>query len=166
MLIDERFDMALDIEQLFPHDLRPKGAAKNDEDEGELTAARQLRRVKHTYGWLQVVVAEGLYPNGPFLMVVKQLELWDCRGIKTLSTYDGALRVVRAQVTSPANHQPTVPTPTRRGFPGTNTSAAVSHTTGPWPFCARQERSGCRAQCLRFASRAVWNTWVRCEWAC
>ena len=130
ILIDERFDMALDIEPLLPYDLRPRGAAKNNEDEGELTAAiRLLRRVKQTYSWLQVVVADGLYPNGPFLTVVKQLrmgavviarkngdeplkeaitiwdkqpphevfddkkrgerlELWDCRDITTLSTYD------------------------------------------------------------------------------
>lgn len=141
MLIDERFDMALDIEPLLPHDLRPLGAAKNGEDEGELTAAiRLLRRVKQTFGWLEVVVADGLYPNGPFLTAVKQLrmsaviiakkdgdeplkealaiwgdkppqevvddkkaderiELWDCRDITTLSTYDGPIRVVRAQIT-------------------------------------------------------------------
>jgi hypothetical protein len=76
MLIDERFDMALDIEPLLPHDMRPEGAAKDDEDEGELTAAaRLLRRVKQTFGWLQVVVADGLYPNGPFLTLVKQLRM-------------------------------------------------------------------------------------------
>jgi hypothetical protein len=141
MLIDERFDMALDIEPLLPHDLRPSGAAKNGEDEGELTAAiRLLRRVKQTFGWLEVVVADGLYPNGPFLTAVKQLrmsavtivkkdgdeplkealaiwgdkpphevvvdkkaaeriELWDCRDITTLCTYDGPIRVVRARIT-------------------------------------------------------------------
>lgn len=141
MLIDERFDMALDIEPLLPHDLRPPGAAKNNEDEGELTAAiRLLRRVKQTYSWLELVVADGLYPNGPFLTVVKQLrmsaviiaqkngdeplkeaiaiwghkppqetfdnkdaderiDLWDCRDIETLDTYDGPIRVVRGRVT-------------------------------------------------------------------
>lgn len=76
MLIDERFDMALDIEPLLPNDLRPSGAAKNGEDEGELTAAiRLLRRVKQTFSWLELVVADGLYPNGPFLTVVKQLRM-------------------------------------------------------------------------------------------
>jgi hypothetical protein len=141
MLIDERFDMLLDIERLLPHDLRPRGAAKNGEDEGELTAAtRLLRRVKQTFGWLEMVVADGLYPNGPFLTAVKQLrmsaviivkkngdeplkealaiwgdkppqevvvdkkaceriELWDCRDITTLGTYDGPIRVVRARIT-------------------------------------------------------------------
>jgi len=152
ILIDERFDMALDIEPLLPYDLRPRGAAKNNEDEGELTAAiRLLRRVKQTYSWLQVVVADGLYPNGPFLTVVKQLrmgavviarkngdeplkeaitiwdkqpphevfddkkrgerlELWDCRDITTLSTYDGPIRVVRAVVKDQA--QPSKPSRT------------------------------------------------------
>lgn len=141
MLIDDRFDMVLDFEPLWPHDLRPGGTAKNGEDEGELTAAtRLLRRVKQTFGWLEVVVADGLYPNGPFLTAVKQLrmsavviakkdgdeplkealalwgdtpppqavdarkarehiELWDCRDLRTLSTYDGPIRVVRARVT-------------------------------------------------------------------
>ena len=76
MLIDERFDMALDIEPLLPADLRPGGAGKDGEDEGEQTAAiRLLRRVKRTFGWLEVVVADGLYPNGPFLTVVKQLRM-------------------------------------------------------------------------------------------
>jgi hypothetical protein len=142
MLIDERFDMALDIEPLLPADLRPGGAGKNGEHEGEQTAAiRLLRRVKRTFGWLEVVVADGLYPNGPFLTVVKQLrmsaiviakkdgdeplkealvlwgqgppqhvvvdekakeqiELWDCRDLRTLSSYDGPIRVVRASITS------------------------------------------------------------------
>jgi hypothetical protein len=141
MLMDERFDMALDIEPLLPADLRPGGAGKNGEHEGEQTAAiRLLRRVKQTFGWLEVVVADGLYPNGPFLTVVKQLrmsavviakkdgdeplkealvlwdnkpaehvivdekakervELWDCRDLRTLSTYDGPIRVVRARIT-------------------------------------------------------------------
>jgi hypothetical protein len=144
MLIDDRFDMMLDFEPLLPHDLRPCGAAKNGEDEGELTAAiRLLRRVKQTFGWLEVVVADGLYPNGPFLRAVKELrmsavivakrdgdeplkealaiwgdkpsqqvvvaakgrehiELWDCRDLRTLSTYDGPIRVVRARVTDDA----------------------------------------------------------------
>jgi hypothetical protein len=44
MLIDERFDLLLDYEPLLPADLRPRGASKNDEDEGELTTARRLLR--------------------------------------------------------------------------------------------------------------------------
>ncbi len=76
MLIDERFDLLLDYEPLLPADLRPRGASKNDQDEGELTASRRLlRRVKQTCGWIDVVVADGLYPNGPFLTDIQKLRM-------------------------------------------------------------------------------------------
>ncbi len=56
--------------------MRTDGGTKDDEDEGELTAAKRLlRRVKETFGWLDVVVADGLYPNGPFLSLVKDLHM-------------------------------------------------------------------------------------------
>jgi hypothetical protein len=151
MLIDKRFDLLLDIEPILPKDLRPpvvKGKrrprlVKPDENEGELTAARRLiKRVKQTYGWVDVVVGDALYANGPFLTTVKrlglgaviiarkeneeplrealelwkghgpnqvieegqeQIELWDCPGLETLGTYDGTVRVVRAQVSSLAD---------------------------------------------------------------
>src|SRR5207249_2765439 len=65
--------LALDLEPLLPSDLRPD-ARKRDQDEGELTAARRLLpRVHATYPWIDVVVADGLYANGPFLTVVQQL---------------------------------------------------------------------------------------------
>jgi hypothetical protein len=77
MLIDERFDIALDLEPLLPLDVQAdqiSGVARKHE--GELTAARRLlRRVKQTYSWLDVVVADGLYPNGPFLTLVKELRM-------------------------------------------------------------------------------------------
>jgi hypothetical protein len=76
MFIDERFDMGTRHRATDATRPAPQGAAKNHEDEGELTAAtRLLRRVKQTYGWLQVVVADWLYPNGPFLTVMKQLRM-------------------------------------------------------------------------------------------
>ena len=76
MLIDDRFDMVLDIEPLLTSDMRPKGVAKNGEHAGELTAAiRLLRRVKQTYGWIDAVVGDSLYANGPFLTVVQQLRM-------------------------------------------------------------------------------------------
>ncbi len=76
MLIDRRVDLVLDFEPLLPHDLRESATAKGEEDEGELTAAKRLlRRVKQTYGWLDVVVGDGLYANGPFLTVVKELRM-------------------------------------------------------------------------------------------
>jgi len=86
MLIDKRFDLLLDFEPLLPKDLRPiepkaaKGktriVVKADEDEGELTAAKRLiKRVKLTFAWLDVVVGDALYANGPFLTTVKKLGL-------------------------------------------------------------------------------------------
>jgi hypothetical protein len=131
----------LDIEPLMPSELRV-GATKKELDEGELTAAKRLlRRVKERFPWLDVVLADGLYPNGPFLTLVKELhlsgifvirkkkdeplkealqlwagkppvavvedtkkhesiELWDCPELRTLSTYDGPIRLVRGVVTS------------------------------------------------------------------
>ncbi len=86
MLIDARFDLLLDFEPLLPKDLRPitaktrKGrtqhVAKPELDEGELTAAtRLLKRVKQTFPWLDVVVADALYANGPFLDAASRLGL-------------------------------------------------------------------------------------------
>ena len=80
MMIDERFDLALDIEPVLPSDLRPavvKGKNKDrivkpEKDEGELTAATRLvKRVIQTFPWLDVVVTDALYANGPFLTAVK-----------------------------------------------------------------------------------------------
>lgn len=86
LLLDKRFDLLLDFEPLLPKDLRPitlktsKGnttrLVKPDLDEGELTAARRLlKRVKKTFPWLDVVVGDALYANGPFLDDVSQLGL-------------------------------------------------------------------------------------------
>jgi len=80
MMIHERFDLVLDIEPVLPSDLRPmvvKGKKKDRifkpvEDEGELTAAtRLLKRVIETFPWLDVVVADALYANGPFLTAIQ-----------------------------------------------------------------------------------------------
>ena len=84
MLIDPRFDLMLDFEPLLPSDLRPaviKGKKRDrlvrpQEDEGELTAAMRLvRRVKQTLGWIDVIVADSLYANGPFLTLLQELGL-------------------------------------------------------------------------------------------
>jgi hypothetical protein len=141
MLIDGRFDLVVDFEPLLPEEMRPD-ADQHERDEGELTAAKRLlRRVHKTHSWLDVVLGDGLYSNGPFLTVVKELkmgaivvakkdgdeplrealhlwdhkppdhafddeekrehlELWDCPDLETLSSYDGFIRVVRAQITS------------------------------------------------------------------
>ena len=152
MLVDRRFDLVLGIEPLRPNAKRPAGEAPNGEDEGELTAAtRLLRRIKRTFPWLDAVVADGLYANGPFLTAVQELgmgaaviarketdeplkealnlwgtsppqevvdvprqhadgrplqgteriRLWDAKGIETLDTYRGPIRVVRAEIRDP-----------------------------------------------------------------
>jgi hypothetical protein len=85
LLIDERFDLVVDIEPVLPKDLRPltvKGTGatarlvKASLDEGELTAARRLvKRVKQTFGWIDVVVADALYANGSFLATLDSLGL-------------------------------------------------------------------------------------------
>ena len=85
LLIDERFDLLLDFEPLLPKDLRPlipKGRGstarlvKAAQDEGELTAATRLvKRVKQTFGWIDVVVGDALYANGPFLTTLHRLGL-------------------------------------------------------------------------------------------
>jgi hypothetical protein len=86
LLLDRRFDLLLDFEPLLPKDLRPitvkagqgktPRITKSDLDEGELTAARRLlKRVKKSFPWLDVVVADALYANGPFLDDVSRLEL-------------------------------------------------------------------------------------------
>lgn len=141
MMIDERYDLFLDIEPLLPRDLLEEQTVRDGQHEGELSAAKRLLpRVKHTFGWLDVVVADALYANGPFLSLVDQLhlgaiviakkekdeplkealclwgdspsdetvedrekheriELWDCPGVETLSSYKGPIRVVRARIT-------------------------------------------------------------------
>jgi hypothetical protein len=86
LLIDARFDLLLDFEPLLPKDLRPITAkarggktqrvAKPELDEGELSAARRLlKRVKETFPWLDVVVGDALYANGPFLDAASRLRL-------------------------------------------------------------------------------------------
>jgi Transposase DDE domain len=76
MLLGPRFDLVLDYEPLLPSDLRAPEPGVAAGHEGELTAGKRLlRRVKQTYGWLDVVVADALYANGPFLRVVAALRM-------------------------------------------------------------------------------------------
>jgi hypothetical protein len=154
MLIDPRFDLLLDFEPLLPSDLRPvvvKGKKRDrvvrpEADEGELTAATRLvRRVKETFHWIDVIVGDSLYANGPFLTTLaalrlgavivtrketdeplrealhiwkgqppvattttdsEKIELWDCRDLETLSTFEGPIRVVRGRITKQGNETP------------------------------------------------------------
>lgn len=74
MLIDKRLDLVLDFEPLLPSDLKERGPRVSDGHEGELTTAKRLlTRLKSTYGWLDVVVCDALYANGPWLTLVDQL---------------------------------------------------------------------------------------------
>jgi len=132
-------------------------------------AKRLLPRVKHTFHWLDVVVADSLYANGPFLTLVdklhmgaiviakkekdeplrealdlwgdtsaheviedheahERLELWDCPGVETLSTYKGPIRVVRARVTK---------------------TRAEKHEEEPSTCVAHEGSSGSRTKALR-----------------
>ncbi len=75
MLIDERMDLVLDFEPLLPADLRPD-ASQRDHHEGEETAAKRLvPRLKKRLPWIDTIVADGLYPNGPFLTLVAAARL-------------------------------------------------------------------------------------------
>jgi len=143
LLVDERLDVVLGLEPVRSADVRKEaGETGEPGHEGELTAAKRLvQHLRQTYGtWIDVLLVDALYPNGPFLNVAREagygviaivkketdeplkdalalwgdrpadtalddpersehIELWDCPGIQTLSTYNGPIRVVRAHVT-------------------------------------------------------------------
>jgi hypothetical protein len=151
LLIDERLEVVLDFEPVLSADVRKERGQKNVAGhEGEQTAAKRLvQRLRTTYGrWLDVLVADALYGNGPFLSIAKQcgygvivvlkkstdeplkealalwrtqppgrvvqdadksecIELWDCSEIRTLSSYAGPVRVVRALVHKPNREEST-----------------------------------------------------------
>jgi hypothetical protein len=76
LFLDDRFNVVLDFEPLLPKDVAGCEAKPESKHEGELPAAlRLMRRVKASFGWLDVVVADALYANGPFLTVAKKLKL-------------------------------------------------------------------------------------------
>jgi hypothetical protein len=75
MLIDGQMDMTLDVESIVSADLRD-GPMKGECHEGELTAAKRLiRRIKRTYPWVDVMVGDSLYTNGPFLTLLGELKM-------------------------------------------------------------------------------------------
>jgi len=70
MLVDEHLDVVLDMEEIRSADARKEsGESDVKGHEGELTAAKRLVvRLRRTYGrWLDVLLVDGLYANGPFL---------------------------------------------------------------------------------------------------
>jgi hypothetical protein len=75
LLIDERLEVVLDFEPVMSADVRKERGQKNVRGhEGELTAAKRLvQRLRTSYGrWLDVIVCDALYGNGPFLTITKQ----------------------------------------------------------------------------------------------
>jgi len=75
MLIDDRLDVVIDMEPIRSADVRVDASGdKARGHEGELTAAKRLvPRLRDTYGrWLDAIVVDALYANGPFLTVAKQ----------------------------------------------------------------------------------------------
>ena len=77
MLIGDRLDVVLDMEPIQSADVRTEGKGKTGGHEGELTAAKRLvARLRTTYGkWIDAVVVDALYANGPFLTVARDAGL-------------------------------------------------------------------------------------------
>ncbi len=73
LLLDERTELVLDMEPVQSADVRNELGATVAGAEGELTAAKRLvQRLRKTYGgWIDVVVMDALYSNGPMLTVAK-----------------------------------------------------------------------------------------------
>jgi len=76
LLLGEHEEVVLGFESLRTREQRhAAGQHSADCDEGEETAAiRLVGRLRATYGnWLDVIVADGLYSNGPFLSELEKL---------------------------------------------------------------------------------------------
>jgi hypothetical protein len=76
LLLGEYEEVVLGFEsQRNQEQRRAAGETNADCDEGEeTTAIRLVERLRKTYGrWLDVIVADGLYSNGPFLTVLARL---------------------------------------------------------------------------------------------
>jgi len=76
LLLGEHEEVVLGFESLRNQEQRRIAGEKSaDCDEGEETAAiRLVERLRKTYGrWLEVIVADGLYANGPFLTALDRL---------------------------------------------------------------------------------------------
>lgn len=72
MLVDDHHDLVLDFEQQLPADLRRDSV--RHAHEGELTAVKRLLpRLKQHFGWVDVLIADALYANGPFLTLATAL---------------------------------------------------------------------------------------------
>jgi hypothetical protein len=75
LLLGKQLEVVLDFEPILSVDVRRERGQKDASGhEGELTAAKRLvQRLRTTYGgWLDVIVGDALYANGPFLSIAKQ----------------------------------------------------------------------------------------------
>lgn len=75
LLLGADVEVVLDIEPIRSADVRAEaGEAHVEGHEGETTAAKRLvARVRTTYGrWIEVLVLDALYANGPFLTLARE----------------------------------------------------------------------------------------------
>lgn len=75
LLLGEDVEVVLDMEAVRSADIRREvGEARVEGHEGEATAAKRLvARLRSTYGrWIDVLVLDALYANGPFLTLAQQ----------------------------------------------------------------------------------------------
>ena len=74
LLLGEREEVVLDFEPMRNAAWRRQlGEGNVEGDEGEQTAAiRLLPRLRRNYGWIEVIVADALYANGPFATALDQ----------------------------------------------------------------------------------------------
>jgi len=76
LLVADKVEVVLDMEPIRSADVRrEQGEKAVPGHEGEVTAAKRLaRRLRTTYGrWLDVLLLDGLYGNGPFLTLAQEL---------------------------------------------------------------------------------------------
>ncbi len=74
--LDDRMDLVIDMEPIRSADVRIDSGEKDVKGhEGELTAAKRLLpRLRATHRWIDVLVLDALYANGPFLTLAKALK--------------------------------------------------------------------------------------------
>ena len=75
LLLGEYLELVLEMEPIRSADIRQEVGEKNVEGhEGELTAAKRLiERLRTTYGrWIDILVLDALYSNGPILTLAAQ----------------------------------------------------------------------------------------------
>ena len=75
LLLNDKLEVVLDFEPVRSEDIRKEAGEQGvDGHEGELTAAKRLvERLHDTYKrWIDVLVCDALYSNGPFFTLAKE----------------------------------------------------------------------------------------------